>query len=1074
METQKYQPKIEKQKEQNEKKDIIEQESRKLLKLTINWLIKLNWKELEEKWYIDMSDKWIKNKLLILFNGLEKSNSLSSHSKKFLEAFKDNFLNDTSAIKFLKERIILNKNRKVNKENFDDYASLLKKSVLSLYDLAQKSDKKDIDFYLSFAEKISWNTELLNKFPDLKFIIKDLLPSLAKETNKNKLSQALDSLFSNSKPDILEVLKWKKLSEQEMYNIKLDIIHNMSLFLTKLNSPEIADTIFKNLWKLQAVKSNKSLNSIVNILWKANLDKQTKFEISKYFLDSIWNLSKPNLSDQEINNFAKNTINFLNKLSNKIPEEEFKEILKILLNLSEGKNSNQINLNDLLKYIKKLDYWEIFHLLRANFWKIVDIVKKLISKWINKISVEDLLLEIFKSNILDNISKDLWYKLVEEIKKLANLNIKQLLVEWRKQLLWTDFSIQKEVKWKLKTSIEWKSSAKLANTFVDSLIDWFSKQMKEEISTWDEKLTKKEIINILKNNISKIIKEKPQLLINFLKEAGYKVENKDIKFLQDFALKIINNPKFENIANKFIDNISNIALAKKDIIGSFKEIIKEIKDETPQLAFSKEVSWNVKQIVLDIVYSKDFNEKQIPHLSNFLEENNFLPKNIDKESFTQLLLLFPKFVKKTNAENLLSDIDFKKLSNPKSLLESKKVQEDVKNIVLDTMYSKNFNENNIHQITTLLEKNKIIPHINNLDKISKIVSLFPNYINKNQAKNLLSNLNLANPEKNDYNKLLLETYKDINDKTKFINEVLDTWILSSLKSNGGKTKLSDSKINFITEIVYDTVQNSDEISLSETMEKIFEQTWNGKLNNIKVFNQSLSYLSVDFVQATKKENFKKLLEYLNNNVLTKDKLTKQDYMKLGDKILSLTDSKKFLNQIKQESNLDKNSKFLISKFDTVKKIYTENKQDLSYLAQNSSKAEKIIQTLKVKNNQEKQFMKDYVWKSFDIWHDIVENFTKEEFKQLMDIIVNKKYPVDGIKFSSSEFNLSDGTKNKLTKSFILNNFWFSIGTLFDFVKNGFKLDQADVIYNYLKNSDNKDDLQDTILNTLSKKKKTSK
>jgi len=35
-------------------------------------------------------------------------------------------------------------------------------------------------------------------------------------------------------------------------------------------------------------------------------------------------------------------------------------------------------------------------------------------------------------------------------------------------------------------------------------------------------------------------------------------------------------------------------------------------------------------------------------------------------------------------------------------------------------------------------------------------------------------------------------------------------------------------------------------------------------------------------------------------------------------------------------------------------------------------------------------------------------------------------------------------------------------------------DMHELDYNYLKNSDNKDDLQDTILNTLSKKKKTSK
>jgi len=84
----------------------------------------------------------------------------------------------------------------------------------------------------------------------------------------------------------------------------------------------------------------------------------------------------------------------------------------------------------------------------------------------------------------------------------------------------------------------------------------------------------------------------------------------------------------------------------------------------------------------------------------------------------------------------------------------------------------------------------------------------------------------------------------------------------------------------------------------------------------------------------------------------------------------------------------------------------------------------------------------------------------------MDIIANKKYPIKGIKFNGESFNIPEETKSKLTRSFIRNNFWFSIGTLFDFIKNGFKLDKTDIIYKYFKDKDNKDDFQDTFTDAL--------
>jgi hypothetical protein len=209
--------KISQTNEINEKNEQIEKESKKVLKLVLNGIIKLNNKELKEKWYIDLSAKWVRKKLNILLSSLEKSKTLSSSTKKALEAFKENFLKpeNTHIIKFLQERLILNKHKEISETNIDEYFSIIKNTLLSLNDLWKKSDKKDIDFYVHFIEKISWNNNLLNKFPDLKIILTELLPSISKYLDKSKLSSALDTLFSSSKQDILKFYLekiWKNTS----------------------------------------------------------------------------------------------------------------------------------------------------------------------------------------------------------------------------------------------------------------------------------------------------------------------------------------------------------------------------------------------------------------------------------------------------------------------------------------------------------------------------------------------------------------------------------------------------------------------------------------------------------------------------------------------------------------------------------------------------------------------------------------------------------------------------------------------------------------------------------------------
>jgi len=105
--------------------------------------------------------------------------------------------------------------------------------------------------------------------------------------------------------------------------------------LKHINSPSVASVVFDFMYKIQLIDRVPQLKQTIDILKQSNLDNNTKYEIINYVLSSIHDLSDPNISEQKINNFANNTFNFLNFLSNKIPEDKFKEVLKILLSVTK-------------------------------------------------------------------------------------------------------------------------------------------------------------------------------------------------------------------------------------------------------------------------------------------------------------------------------------------------------------------------------------------------------------------------------------------------------------------------------------------------------------------------------------------------------------------------------------------------------------------------------------------------------------------------------------------------------------------------------------------------------------------
>jgi len=69
---------------------------------------------------------------------------------------------------------------------------------------------------------------ILDEYPDLKFVLSELLPAISKSLDREKLSKGIDILFQNSKNDILKILSSNELSKQDIYKIRLNFIKNIS------------------------------------------------------------------------------------------------------------------------------------------------------------------------------------------------------------------------------------------------------------------------------------------------------------------------------------------------------------------------------------------------------------------------------------------------------------------------------------------------------------------------------------------------------------------------------------------------------------------------------------------------------------------------------------------------------------------------------------------------------------------------------------------------------------------------------------------------------------------------------
>ena len=954
------------------KKELLLKENKYIFELLVNNLILENTKELKTKWYIDFSDKAITEKLKKVFLNLKNDKSIAKKYKHIISSFETNFLSEWSEkiIRFLKEKLILNKNEKITEDNIDIYFNILEKSILSVYDLSKESKQDDIEFYLDNLENLLWNNVLKN-FPDLYYIFTDFLPSLSKVLDKSILSKSLDNLFQSEKTDILLVLSWKELSKEKIYQIKLNFIRNLSLFLNQLNSNKVSWIIFEKLPNLSFIKNNKDIYDIFSKLNKINLKNTEKKYIIDYFLDSIHNLSKPFLKNQDLNNFSKQTIDFLNHISKTIPEDTFKKILIDLLHISKW---NDLDLKSFISYIKTLDYGEIFELIKANFPKIIDIAKNLLDKWITKISLEDFLLELFKSNILSDISKDLWYKIVEQIRKIANLDIKSILEDTRKKMIGSNLKIEK----KIKLWFDTKVSKNIATTFVDWLMEKFKVQIKKEIKIWDERLTKKELIEMLKNQAKTLILQNPKLLLDFIKQSWFDVDEEDIKLIQKIWIKIINNPRFNEIALSFIENMGDIVLKREDIINNLQLIIDDIKKSFPFQIEKNQT--NEKIVIADLIYSSDFNKDSIYWVINILEKNGI---NIsDKKQLVNILYILPKYLSKKDFLNIFEDINLF----------------DIKNINQD--------------------------------------------------------------------KLFIKIYKRIRKKTEFLKNLMELWIINS-KNN---STLDNEKINFITEIVYSTINSSNEIDVEELIEDYFNKTWNIKLNKIKILDRKISTLIVDELKVLKKRDFKRLLIYINKNILWKKTLSEKDYLNLIDKVLHFTDTSILVKKIKEDWPLSKESLFILKNSSKLARFYDKNKRKLLYLNNNKKEFLKIFSKLKIKNNKEKNLVNYYISNVFDVWHYLVSIFTKKELLSLFKMFNwSNNMPLKWINIKVSN-NLSKSTIRKLKRSFIWNNFLFSLKSFF---KYGFNMKDMDVIYDYLKDRSNKSNFKQTFISLLEEKRKKS-
>jgi len=965
-----------------EKPEEKESDLKEILDQTINEIINNYLKDINSTEGINFSREWIYKAVIDVFEWLWRWLEKDNVFIKDIELIKNNFLLPKEKWLSLVDFAInekFNNDKKnlefvdINDDNVEEYFNVLKSTLWALYDIWKKSTPEEMNNYINEFKNSDEVKEIFDNFPDLEKIIFDIVPTFVNSVPKEKFISSIWNFLDSITGDIIAFSSYMnskaEINKDQFNTSKLNVLNNSSKFLRSLINKDNVNVFSNKLYELKLVADNKVVDQLLGIVNWENFSEEDKLLLTDKVLEWVEIFSNIEITDENINEYINSLMWLISKLSKNIPNKKLLSLINSLKWWEETWDNVDVDLN--LK--------ELWNFLWKNKGNLINISWELLNRWYEwkNVSLNKLIIELFKNDIISNKLSILWEKLVENLRKITKIDLTKYALDFRKQFLSYNFwwkEVTKEKKEKL-TQIEWD----LISTFW-----WKLEKSVSELVIWkinskeNNNLKKEEIIWVVLKDLKSFLKLNSEKVFEYAEELWYKVEGEqDRKNILNIINSVLDNPKLTNIISIVIENLWKELSWKTDIV---KELDLLIKD-------ALENKWWV-------------------------------------------------------------------------ILEG--TEKNTKDLAFDTFYNNVlWNKENIQTVLNLFWGNFELPKEIDWNTITKVSQIFKKYLDKNTLSGLINKIDIDNPTK-DIKEISIWLYKWIKDKTWFISELLDIWIIDKVKSlwwetNNESENISIENVNIWIDLLYTTFESADKKDMSETLNNILTKSGLWEITNMTILWKNMWENIVSFLSSVEKNELKTFLwnnievlnKLLNWNLSENEKIV--IYSNLSTDLIKIIDIKKFQKEYYQE-DLDSNEKLGLDLADEFKEVLSEKWYLIKSLVSKAKDISDIYNWTIDISQVDPEIIKSYWKEVFDLLHSVISK-------------IDKKYLWKNMKFSEGWWK--NEVLDMFISSFMWENKWFIVKEWISWVFAWFEINKWESIDTYFRESDNnRENFGDTIYDFL--------
>jgi len=619
--------------------------------------------KLQSPEWVNLNIENIYNDVFSILGNLEESIDFDNIFNWKIDTIKNNFLlPKEKGIKLLSIAIDTtlfseeNNNPEITNEDIENAFLLINSAIWTIIDISQTSTKEEIMQFVIEFKNIPEVKKVLEENNDLNLLITDILPSIANTLDKEDVLNTLNNFLSNTKNDLVLLINHVKPKKSEntekIFDAKLNIINNIWKLTSDLINPQNTEVFINCTKKIEIIQSNKILTEWFELLNSEKLTPEDRYNLTKQILLWIEIFSNKNITKLEANEYLNKLILTISELGKKIWWEKTGNFIKNLIWLEENPNNEESS------DIEIKNSTELAKLLWENKDKIVDAISKYYSWEIS--NVDDLIGFLIDSWTLTENIKSSWWKLIERLREIINIDLENLIVDIRKEYInnteneWKDTK-EKDEDCNNPEDIECRDD--FISKFTIEIQNELKGVIKDKIKSPDNNnLTKEHIIDITKTVIVDFISNNPEEFISFLKDLWINIESKDQeKLILDFTKNILQNQKFLDIINKIISSVWRHLGGSKNIANEIKNLI----DESGWDFLNGYLLNNTNDTIdlwVDFLYSRLLNNTEnIRLFLQVIEENTNINLDISESNYPILLNIIKTHINQEKLKNFLKN-----------------------------------------------------------------------------------------------------------------------------------------------------------------------------------------------------------------------------------------------------------------------------------------------------------------------------------------------------------------------------------------------------------------------------------